>query len=351
MLAAVAPASGEQGVTDVSGAVTEHIPGIIGRQSARSALRLPSELDETARRMSRPNGYAFSAWTIFHLALWAMGISAVFYFRGHPWVQSFASVFLGSQLHTLTILQHDCGHRAAYRSPRANLWVGRFLAWFIYMPFTTFTALHRWHHGFLGDQRRDPDEWFYARGPRWLFLRECLFMPRFIVLSLRRDLGPEVLRRVWKELAFNTIAYLLLISALLSWDTMDVLAFGFLLPLCLLAVVYSPISRGYEHYPLACMSRDDPRREDLRFNTITVTNRVLGFFWANITYHVEHHMYPRVPFYRLPALHSLLVDKRYRSAAYPLAQLTQYQSAFCQQSEVRRSDINEVTDDRVSRGK
>ena len=38
----------------------------------------------------------------------------------------------------------------------------------------------------------------------------------------------------------------------------------------------------------------------------TVTNRLLGLFWANITYHVEHHSYPRVPFYRLPRLHALL---------------------------------------------
>jgi beta-carotene hydroxylase len=312
----------------MSGAILESSPGVIGREAARSALRLPAELDDIACRMSRPNGYAFSAWGIFHLTLWAAGIAAMFHFRGHPWIQLLASVFLGSQLHTLTILQHDCGHRAAYRSPRLNLWVGRFLALFIYMPFTTFTALHRWHHGFLGDGRKDPDEWFYAKGARWLFLRECLFMPRFIVLSLRSDLGRETSQRVRNELAFNSATYLLLISVLLFCGTADVLTFGVLLPMFLLAVVYSPISRGYEHYPLACMSRDDPRREDLRFNTITVTSRALGFFWANITYHVEHHLYPRVPFYRLPGLRKLLVGKPYLSVAYPLAHLTLYQPGF-----------------------
>jgi fatty acid desaturase len=319
------------------------IPGGIGRQAARAALQLSPTLDESARQMSRPNGYAFSAWGILHLGLWASGIAAVICLRGHPWAQSLISLLLGSQLHTLTILQHDCGHRSAYRSSHANLWVGRFLAWFIYMPFTTFTELHRSHHGFLGHEQRDPDEWFYAGGATGLFLRECLFMPRFIFLSLSRHLAPETARRVRNELTFNTITYLLLILALISRGAADVLAFGLLLPLLLLAVIYNPISRGYEHYPLACMSRDDPRREDLRFNTITVTNRVLGFFWANITYHVEHHMYPRVPFYRLPALHKLFLGKCYLSAAHPLAQLTQYQAAFCRDNDSRRPDATQPT--------
>ena len=44
---------------------------------------------------------------------------------------------------------------------------------------------------------------------------------------------------------------------------------------------------------------------------MTVANRAWGLAWANITYHVEHHLYPRVPFYRLPQLHTMLQGRDY----------------------------------------
>lgn len=46
---------------------------------------------------------------------------------------------------------------------------------------------------------------------------------------------------------------------------------------------------------------------DHRLNTRTVLmNPVFRFLYANMNYHVEHHMFPMVPFYRLPQLHALI---------------------------------------------
>ena len=43
---------------------------------------------------------------------------------------------------------------------------------------------------------------------------------------------------------------------------------------------------------------------DHRMNSRTVQmNPVFRFIYSNMNYHVEHHMYPMVPFYALPALH------------------------------------------------
>lgn len=43
---------------------------------------------------------------------------------------------------------------------------------------------------------------------------------------------------------------------------------------------------------------------DHRLNSRTVyLNPVLRFIYANMNYHVEHHMFPMVPYYRLPELH------------------------------------------------
>ena len=49
---------------------------------------------------------------------------------------------------------------------------------------------------------------------------------------------------------------------------------------------------------------------DHRLNTRTVLlNPVFSFLYANMNYHIEHHMFPMVPFYRLPDLHEMIKDQ------------------------------------------
>ena len=292
------------------------------RQTSRAELALPPNLAAELERLSVPDGLVFTAWATLYLAVWAAGVALIVALPLPLFLKVLVSALLGSQLHALTVLQHDCGHRSAFRSPRANLWAGRLLAWFVFMPFTTFTELHRRHHGFLGDSAQDPDEWFYEGGPRQVFLRECLFMPRFIVISLQRIPAGLLRRRVVGELVFNTLTHGALIAALLVADATDALLFGYALPMLWLGLVFNPISRGYEHFPMAGLAPDDARRGDLRHNTISVSSRLVGVLWAWIGLHVEHHMYPRVAFYRLPTLQRLFAGKRYRVAPYPLHQLS-----------------------------
>ena len=46
---------------------------------------------------------------------------------------------------------------------------------------------------------------------------------------------------------------------------------------------------------------------DHRLNTRTVLmNPISRFIYLNMNYHVEHHMFTMVPYYRLPELHELL---------------------------------------------
>ena len=49
---------------------------------------------------------------------------------------------------------------------------------------------------------------------------------------------------------------------------------------------------------------------DHRLNTRTVLlNPVFSFLYANMNYHIEHHMFPMVPYYNLPKLHELVKDQ------------------------------------------
>jgi fatty acid desaturase len=46
---------------------------------------------------------------------------------------------------------------------------------------------------------------------------------------------------------------------------------------------------------------------DHRLNCRTVyMNRLIRFLYWNMNYHVEHHMFPMVPYHRLPELHAAI---------------------------------------------
>jgi beta-carotene hydroxylase len=287
--------------------------------SGRVAIQFGPEMIPRLQELCRPDGRVFSLWVVAHLGVFAVALFLIANAQS-ALVQALLSLVVANQLHAITVLQHDCGHGSAYQGGGANLWVGRFLAGFIFMPYTTFTVIHRRHHMFLGDPKKDPDEWFYAGGPIIAFVREMIFMPYFTLRSLI-DFGRDVRRVVLCELAVITVLWTAVVCWLLAQHLIGFLVWGILLPMALLAIVINPISRGYEHYPMAILTRGDRRREDLRFNTVTVTSRLLGVLWANITYHVEHHLYPRVPCHRLPVLHRLLRGRDYVVSPFVLHRL------------------------------
>jgi fatty acid desaturase len=62
-----------------------------------------------------------------------------------------------------------------------------------------------------------------------------------------------------------------------------------------------------------CLAEDV---HDHRLNTRTILlNPVFKFLYSNMNYHIEHHMFPMVPYYRLPELHELI--KAQCPPAYP----------------------------------
>lgn len=289
------------------------------RLAKRAELRVDRERQARLQALMQPQPLKFALWSLFHVAVW---VAAGLYLLNaeNPWGQLAAVLVLGNQLHAFTVLQHDCGHQSAFRAPWLNLWVGRFMAWFIVFPFSSFTECHKYHHRYLGDPDKDPDDWNYEAGVAWMFLRIAVFVPRFIYFSLVRY-GRKVRNLVLRELAFN----LLSMAALCAWFVSQGMLLQFVLifvaPLLVLALVINPVSRGYEHFPMATLAPEHHDRLDLAKNTVTVTDRLIGFLWANINYHVEHHIYPNVPFVNLRKLSALLDNKVYLRDRWLLARL------------------------------
>jgi fatty acid desaturase len=71
---------------------------------------------------------------------------------------------------------------------------------------------------------------------------------------------------------------------------------------------------------------------DHRFNTRTVLmNPLFRFMYMNMNYHVEHHMFPMVPFYALPKLHEEIRDQLAPAIPNTLAAWRELMPALCAQ--------------------
>jgi fatty acid desaturase len=72
-----------------------------------------------------------------------------------------------------------------------------------------------------------------------------------------------------------------------------------------------------------------------------LTNRVTAFFMCNENYHLEHHLYPGVPWYNLPRLHRAMRDDLAAAGAPYIGSYFAFVREFVVGS-VRRSPIGRV---------
>lgn len=271
------------------------------------------------RRLAVADGGKHLLFGLPYLLLY-FGCAAIILLTENMALEIVTALVMGNQLYLLFILHHDCVHFTACRSRRLNVLLGRMYALFLLKTFTATLETHKRHHAFLGEPGKDPDEMFYAAGIRWVWIRFWQNLSWHTYLSLTKY-GPRVRRVVLIEQLSNLAFWAGVHIVLAHFGMLRETLFIFWIPAATVILVIGPVTRAYEHLPLAHYSPEDARRFDIASNTVTVTSRMLGLFWANITYHVEHHSYPRIPFYRLARAHALLhsrADTPYLLSPYTL---------------------------------
>ncbi|GAB1363675.1 hypothetical protein MASR1M32_29110 [Rhodobacter sp.] len=103
---------------------------------------------------------------------------------------------------------------------------------------------------------------------------------------------PRIIREArWMALIYACLAASLFWSPLVLWVWVVPVLLG------------QPVLRLY----LLAEHGDCPQVANMFENTrTTFTNRLLRFLAWNMPYHVEHHVWPAVPFHRLPEVHALM---------------------------------------------
>lgn len=285
----------------------------------RHALIQRDEL-RTLTRLSpgRVVADTIAQWTVI-VAAWALAA-----WRGEWWVDLAMIGVVGTRFYALYIIGHDGLHRRLFESQRANdLWNDVF----VLAPIGAITRLNRGNH--MRHHARcalagDPDHYKYdesriARGPAWLIwsLTGVPYLLRAVAnvfsrsaTTVARDddvdpaARPRYVARDLLILAGVNTALVAGLTATFGW-------YGYPLFWMLPVFVFTyaaDINRVFLEHSLLPCERSPARMVTVECNWL---ERQL-FAPMNMNLHVAHHLYPAIPYYRLPEADALIKARESR---------------------------------------
>ena len=210
---------------------------------------------------------------------------------------------------------HECGHGTAFRTPWMNNVVYHIASFMIIRNPIVWRWSHARHHTDTFIVGLDP-EIAVMRPPR-IFRMLAAFLGLFdtwnglarMLLHASGRLDPEevtyvptsehgkviLVARIWTAIYAATLTL-----ALATWSILPLMVIGL------------PRMYGAWHHVMTGILQHAALADnvlDHRLNSRTVyMNPISRFIYWNMNYHVEHHMFPMVPYQRLPELHQRIKD-------------------------------------------
>lgn len=214
----------------------------------------------------------------------------------------------GFTVFNFTVLLHEVVHHTIFehRRPAAE----RLLAWLYAVPSgissSQFTRWHLDHHAELGSDEDDPKRHHLSprRNARWFKLLYCtpaLFPIYFRAARRESATYPETLQKqIALERKVSIAAHLAVLAAIWSVFGIGAALRAYVLPVFFVFPVAFTLNRLGQHYDI------DPS-DPAKWGTLMRGQWFWDFAFLNSNYHLEHHYFAGVPFYRLPALQRALV--------------------------------------------
>ena len=279
---------------------------------ARHAAALKAELSEALPRTLLRDLHQKSGWRHGIVAARQFAIVALCTWGlirfDHPLIWIPLAIVQGFTIFDFTILLHEVVHHAVFERarPRAERVLGFLYAVPSGISPSQFTRWHLDHHAELGSDDGDPKRHHLSPkvNARWYKLLYCtpLLFPIYFRAARRESATYDapLRRRIMLERRLSIAAHL---SAL----TMLWYVFGFyaaarahIIPVFFVFPMAFTLNRLGQHYDI------DPA-DPAKWGTLMRGHWFWDFAFLNSNYHLEHHYFPGVPFYRLPALQKALI--------------------------------------------
>jgi len=265
--------------------------------------------------------------TVAIAAEWAGIVGAILLYQQvlHPATLPLVVVWIGARQHALAVLMHDGAHYLLYRNRTLNAVVSELLlAWPLFITTRAYRGTHFAHHRYV-NTGRDPDfmrkqngEWEFPknwRGLATLLLKDVLGLNTRQQILEAVDLSEQQDPQARRFDAYRTarlgfyVALLAAVTYLGAWPQFLLL---WMLPMLTWLKMIMRVRSIAEHFAI---------ENDHTFtrSRTTLPSFLERLFVAprNVHFHLEHHLYPSVPFFRLPRLHGLLMaDPIFESRAH-----------------------------------
>ncbi len=249
---------------------------------------------------------------LWALAWWSLSYSY--------WLTLGISLFNAAFLLRLFAIQHDCGHGAFFKSRNVGDWLGRVIGVLTLTPYDVWRRAHSIHHNSSGNlgrrgmgdintltvaEYRDLSTInrlmyrlyrhpiiLFGLGPGYLFL-----------LQNRVPLGFMTTGKYWLSAMSTNAGIFVALSIILCFGGVMPILLIFL-PSTLLAATAGVWLFYVQHqFETTHWETDEEwqlHEAALHGSSHYVMPPVLQWFTANIGIHHVHHLYSRIPFYRLP---------------------------------------------------
>jgi len=208
---------------------------------------------------------------------------------------------------------HECSHGTAFRTQWMNDAVYQVACFCIVRNPVSWRWSHARHHTDTVIVGRDP-EIAIMRPPAFVRLVgnffgifDAIHGWTRMILNASGRLHPEEATYIPQSEQHKVIRVARIWTAIYGLTIMAVVLTGSILPLMLIGL---PRLYGAWHHVMTGLLQHGGLADnvtDHRLNSRTVLmNPVSRFIYWNMNYHVEHHMFPMVPYHRLPALHAMI---------------------------------------------
>lgn len=264
---------------------------------------LPRDLLRALHRKSPLRHFLIAArqFAILGLCTWGLIV-----FR-HPLIWIPLAFVQGFTVFNFTVLLHEVLHHLVFERshPRLTRLLGILYAVPSGISATQFTRWHLDHHAELGSAEGDPKRHHLSpkRNARWfklLYATPALFGIYFRAARHETATYPEAMRRVIaRERRLSIAAHLTVLAAIWVLAGTGAALRAYLVPVFFVFPIAFTLNRLGQHYDI------DPS-EPAKWTTLVRSQWFWNFAFLNSNFHLEHHYFPGVPCYRLPALQRAL---------------------------------------------
>lgn len=300
---------------------------------AASLERYPRKhVTAEVRRLSQVNGWRTTGllvlhWSIVLLAGWAAVAS------GHWAVYALAMVVIATRQQALGVMLHDATHYLLYKNRTVNDVVSDlFVAFPLGMSTDLYRATHFRHHRYtnteddpdLRYQRKDADwyDWPKTRlGCAWVVVKSLLGLNVHKAHEPYKMWSPwmNILRPLDGKPRYPLRARVLLVLSTAAFYA-AIIGSGLIIPALLLwAVPGLTIMNLFNRLRATAEHLHTPSTHELNATRTVIPTwfERLSIAPMNVSYHLEHHLFPSVPGPNLAKLHRVLMqDEEFRTKAH-----------------------------------